>query len=41
MVSAQFQLRMDICEMLRQKYLGENHLSFPVSSSHSLLKILE
>ena len=32
MVSAQFQLRMDICEMLKQKYLGGKPLTFPVST---------
>ena len=32
MVSAQFQLRMDICKMLKQKYLGGKPLTFPVST---------
>ena len=32
MVSAQFQLRMDICEILKQKYLGGKPLIFPVST---------
>ena len=32
MVSAQFQLRMDVCEMLKQKYLGGKPLTFPVST---------
>ena len=32
MVSAQFQIRMDVCEGLKQKYLTNNPLIFPVST---------